>query len=337
MLRNRAPRAAFTLIELLVVITIIGILVSLLLPAVQAVREAARRMQCQNNLKQIGIALHNFNTARGHLPYGTKHHKDDHSGAAVAGWAWGAYLLPYVEQQAVYDKLDVSRGELHDILTNLTASSAQLPAAKAIVPFYVCPSDGGPEYNTKKLFTNYTAGGTEPNGFAAARSSYVGNAGLPRVFATEAVVDGKDPGGVLYSSVKVNFGAISDGTSNTIAVGERDYKKSNGAVWIGTRNYMGWANVGLTQPLFITLTKINQPTGNADPVNMRGISSQHADGANFLFNDGRVEFISQDIEYNQGDSDVGDAGTKGKLPVNYQLLGVYQRLIHRFDGEPIKR
>src|SRR5690349_9479449 len=98
-------RRAFTLVELLVVIAIIGILVAMLLPAVQSAREAARRMQCSNNLKQMGLALHNYNAANGVFPSGSRSHYSDTSW--TWGHAWGVAILPYTEQVNLYDKFDM--------------------------------------------------------------------------------------------------------------------------------------------------------------------------------------------------------------------------------------
>src|SRR5438270_10217580 len=100
-MRTRIARTGFTLVELLVVIAIIGILVALLLPAIQAAREAARRSQCQNHLKQIGLALQNYHTARNHFPKGFV----STGSGAIEAWAWSTFLLPYLEEQAIFDQM----------------------------------------------------------------------------------------------------------------------------------------------------------------------------------------------------------------------------------------
>src|SRR5436305_8795057 len=119
-------RRGFTLVELLVVIAIIGVLVALLLPAVQAAREAARRMRCQNNLKQIGIASHNFHDATGELP---------RSISPITGMSWHVYILPYIEQQALFSQFDTTtNNQTH------TSANRNDPFGLQIINVYQCPS-----------------------------------------------------------------------------------------------------------------------------------------------------------------------------------------------------
>ncbi len=122
-------RFAFTLVELLVVITIIGILIGLLLPAVQSAREAARRTQCTNHLKQIALAMHNYHAAVKTLPYGADFQYR-------RGGTWAAFILPYLEQQNVFDKFD---------FTKPIWDSVNVPAVQTVIPTYICPSDGRPD------------------------------------------------------------------------------------------------------------------------------------------------------------------------------------------------
>ena len=129
-------RSGFTLVELLVVIAIIGILVALLLPAVQAAREAARRMQCQNNLKQIGLAIHNFHDAKKILPPAQRQSWDLAQNKTVAGHSWATFILPYIEQQAIHDKYDFSPNLNWDDLPNDAATG---PIRNRIAT-YICPS-----------------------------------------------------------------------------------------------------------------------------------------------------------------------------------------------------
>jgi prepilin-type N-terminal cleavage/methylation domain-containing protein/prepilin-type processing-associated H-X9-DG protein len=181
-------RAAFTLVELLVVIAIIGVLVSLLLPAVQAAREAARRMQCQNNLKQLGLALHNHESAKSDLPS-----LGDYLGSGTVYWSLPARLLPYCEKQNVHDLIDFS-----------LPISAQPHVARLRVSFLLCPS----EVNDRE----------RPDGptFIHYPLTYGANAGLWHIM--------QPPLGVGEGVFRVNraarFAEITDGTSNTLGMAE---------------------------------------------------------------------------------------------------------------------
>src|SRR5437868_4869579 len=136
---RRRPRG-FTLIELLVVIAIIAVLIGLLLPAVQKIRETASRTRCANNLKQLGLGLHNYNYTLGTFPPGYRA-----KGIGV-GWGWGAYLLPFLEQQATYDALGVASKPFGDGGT----LAAPTPLTQTTLNVFVCPSDTGPDLNTLK-------------------------------------------------------------------------------------------------------------------------------------------------------------------------------------------
>ena len=133
MARNTTSRG-FTLVELLVVIAIIAILVALLLPAIQASREAARRIQCANNLRQLGVALQNHHSALGYFPPGFM--AVDHQGSIAGGWAWGVYLMPYIEQSALKDRLSVTRYTLSQVISD----PALLPMLQMNLPVFTCPS-----------------------------------------------------------------------------------------------------------------------------------------------------------------------------------------------------
>ncbi|MBT6154286.1 MAG: DUF1559 domain-containing protein [Planctomycetaceae bacterium] len=145
-------RRAFTLIELLVVIAIIAILVALLLPAVQQAREAARRMRCKNNLKQIGIALHNYHDVHSTLPPGFISATGYIGATNRNQWAWGAFLLPYLDGQPLYQSIDFNR-----LMTDETPSAngvSNLAAAGSVQPWSLCPSDVGPELIDRRCLPN---------------------------------------------------------------------------------------------------------------------------------------------------------------------------------------
>jgi prepilin-type N-terminal cleavage/methylation domain-containing protein/prepilin-type processing-associated H-X9-DG protein len=252
----------FTLIELLVVIAIIAVLIGMLLPAVQKVREAAARTRCMNNLKQLTLAIHNYATAHGAFPPGYKA-----PGFAV-GWGWGAYILPYVEQQPLYDALGV---------VNLTFGGGANPAppsalTQARLAAFLCPSDTGPDLNSLKRYH--------------AKSNYRGICGptLPLVFVPD-----RDYGGVLYQNSKVRLSDISDGTSTTFAMGECVLDEPGGkvaALWAGMDSSA--TGTVYVSDVFWSVDdgdfRINGPGPQA-------FGSRHTDGASFGFCDGSVRFV----------------------------------------------
>ncbi|MCU0703321.1 MAG: DUF1559 domain-containing protein [Fimbriiglobus sp.] len=188
-------RGGFTLIELLVVIAIIAILIGLLLPAVQKVREAAARTQCINNLKQMGLGLHNYHDVYGQLPMGQTAYT---SAAPYEGaWSWQAQILPYIEQDNVYTMARTFAGPAWP---NWYAWNN--PAAGQKMKIYTCPADP----RGTQVYPNWGAPSSDQ-----ALTTYLGNAGT-----TSSAFDG-----VLYQNSKVKLVQISDGTSNTLLVGER--------------------------------------------------------------------------------------------------------------------
>jgi prepilin-type N-terminal cleavage/methylation domain-containing protein/prepilin-type processing-associated H-X9-DG protein len=260
-LSRRRP-SGFTLIELLVVMAIIAVLIGLLLPAVQKVREAASRTRCANNLKQLGLGLHNYNYTLGVFPPGYRA-----KGLGV-GWGWGAYLLPFVEQRAMYDALGVTSKPFGD------GVSLAPPTAltQTVLSVFVCPSDTGPDLNPLKR--NH------------AKSNYRGIGGptLPANF----IVD-YDYGGVLYQNSKVRVADIRDGTSNTLAVGECPLDEPTNkvaAIWAGMDSSGG--GVVYISDVFWSIDagdfRINGPGPQA-------FGSRHAGGAQFGFCDGSVRFL----------------------------------------------
>jgi prepilin-type N-terminal cleavage/methylation domain-containing protein len=203
---NAGPRrCAFTLIELLVVITIIGILVALLLPAVQSAREAARRAQCATNLKQIGLAMHSYHAVDNCFPpaHIVNPVWDEES------WGWSAFPLPYLEQTPLQDQLAMRSRTLRQVLSDANAQ-ALVQTALAV---FRCPTDTTPRLLPREVRDfGVTAGPT----FEPATSNYVGSCGLfDRDYPTAN-------DGVLYGNSAIRFADITDGTSNTFAVGERD-------------------------------------------------------------------------------------------------------------------
>ena len=200
-----APRKGFTLVELLVVIAIIGILVALLLPAVQAAREASRRAQCVNNLKQLGIALHNFEQAHKAFPTGTtsqSYAADPTVPANFYRWSAFAHLTPYLEQTNVYNKLDLSVPLYGGPNQGYAVFTVNQFAVQVVVPLFLCPSDRG------QPVTNYLGTIFGPSNYAACMGTGI-NGG------SEYAGDG-----IFYMNSATKFAELLDGASNTAAMAE---------------------------------------------------------------------------------------------------------------------
>jgi prepilin-type processing-associated H-X9-DG protein len=265
------------LIELLVVIAIIAILIALLVPAVQKVREAAARLQCQNNLKQIGLACHSYHGAQKCLPPGYLASGPYVDGAndTTPGWGWGAFLLPYLDQKPLYQQL------------NLNSPVQNSAAIQTMIPAYLCPSDAPPT----SAFTVTDATGTTIT--TAAPSSYAATVGPD-------ASDVADPTGqgVFYRNSRTKFTEITDGTSQTVMIGERAWSDSKG-IWAGApsgavlrpgpRN--PWQTVTAPAPTLVLAHNnwINIKT-DADG-GLDDFSGYHSGGVNVVFADGSVHFI----------------------------------------------
>jgi prepilin-type N-terminal cleavage/methylation domain-containing protein len=220
---TRQTRVGFTLVELLVVIAIIGLLVGLLLPAVQSARESARRMQSQNNLKQIGLALLNYESALKTFPSGYVSSVGGPSMNAATldaapGWAWGTLLLPYMEQSALYNQLDMSLPCWH---------SRNAVIVKTRVPGFLNP--GAANYDGDTIVTD--ASNTTLARFA--RSHYVGNCGQDEPWGYVPPVQDwrKLASGPLYRNSRVRIAEVTDGLSNTVFVGE--HSTISDKTWVG--------------------------------------------------------------------------------------------------------
>jgi prepilin-type N-terminal cleavage/methylation domain-containing protein/prepilin-type processing-associated H-X9-DG protein len=256
-------RQGFTLVELLVVIAIIGVLIALLLPAVQYARESARRSQCQNHLRNLGTALHNFHDAKGRLPPGWFADVPD----GEPGWGWAAYLLHFVEQKALLDD------QIH--LEHHIDEAENAEARQAVIPIYLCPSDAnrGPLVPLSGLHT--------PN-FEVGRSNYVG------VFGTLDVVLNPSQGdGVLFHNSRVRFADIHDGLSNTLMVGERCSKLLD-STWVGVIH-------GASDPMARVVGSCDH-VPNDPHAHVEDFSSYHASGAHFALADGSVRLISDHVD-----------------------------------------
>ncbi len=291
-------RRAFTLIELLVVIAIIGILIALLLPAVQKVREAANRASCSNNLKQLALAAHNHEGVYGRFPPGenllvTPPPTFPPPPVPGQSFSWVEALLEFFEQDNLKKKMDLNT--LKDSqYTKGNCDSPDAPGAQ-IIKILVCPSDQLPSPPVQV----YPSGGTT---YYLGLTSYGGNAGSVSTFWQAQLFDG-----VLYTNSQVRPADISDGTSNTILFGERFHYDPNFAN-ISTYAGWAWADVNSTEDYLLGagLTGVNQTTGT--PINwqvpagktgytytdprLNAFGSGHPSGANFAFADGSVRFMT---------------------------------------------
>lgn len=282
-------RNGFTLVELLVVIAIIGVLVALLLPAVQQAREAARRMQCTNNMKQIGLALHNYHDTFNALPPAYLYRGPGGS----ANYGWAVNILPFIEQTALYDTLDPGRIPLYERYT-ASATAADKALLQTPIDAYRCPSDVTGKLNNKMKF-----GPTEH--FQIATSNYVCNLGTT---ATQGLVVSD---GVFYGNSFLGLKDMIDGTSNTLFVGERDGGPSKdpnsnfgAAVWagVGRNSSIGWESVGRTGLRGGFTVNFDYAFAGA-PQNMgKGMSSLHPGGMNILLCDASVRFLPETADKN---------------------------------------
>ncbi len=282
-------RLGFTLVELLVVIAIIGILVALLLPAVQAAREAARRSACQNNMKQIALAVHNFHDINLRFPYNgdpvTK------SGCCYASgvrmWSWLARILPQMEQTALYELGKI--GEDAPMDGSWAAIGTQVPS-------YLCPSDA----NSRQPRTDCA---NLPGGTPVGQTNYKGVSGGNWAWGTwpytppGASNNGLDDGnGIFYRadvSKRRGMEAVTDGTSNTLMIGEDLPKLNIHCAWPYSNTANGTCAIPLNNALVAGQPGYNNP---GDWPNVYSFRSRHPGGAQFALADASVRFISQTID-----------------------------------------
>ncbi len=334
----RTGKRGFTLIELLVVIAIIAILIALLLPAVQQAREAARRTQCKNNLKQFGLALHNYHDTMNVFPPG--YVLQDLSGTAPAyngtgsSWGWGVYLMPYIDQAPLYSQLNVGSVPL----TQALASSPMLTLMQKPMAAFRCPSDTAPDLNTGHTLLMASGSAT------AATSNYIGNNtshkwhsggrlqgyGVGEGGGWTGITEASSPKGLFWRNSRVRIRDITDGTSNTIAVGERNWRISNPAapaspfacnagVVFGTSHSN--EQLSIRQNLGAGSVRINSPSSGCT----YGFSSSHTGGAHFVMTDGAVRFISENINH------VTTADSAGGVFNG----STFECLLNRNDGIPV--
>ena len=319
----KRKRRGFTLIELLVVIAIIAILIALLLPAVQQAREAARRSQCKNNLKQIGLALHNYHDVNGKFPQGWVWPAGLANADPREVWTWSVFVLPYMDQAPMYENLLVS----NSFLTGAQGGGITRGHAKTVLDAFMCPSDVGPVIGRAP---GNSRTGPHNDYRDSAKSNYMGSWGLSRDGDCHARLRfwGEGHNGLFGRTRCVAFRDITDGTSNTFAVGEcAAIKRTNGqgirpGHWAGMRR---GSNNRRKATIRWTGRPLNFQNNNRNQME-EAFNSFHTGGAQFLLCDGAVRFISENI-----DSQVSTAGDQ----CAGENLGTYQLLSIRNDGRTV--
>ncbi|HVJ88016.1 MAG TPA: DUF1559 domain-containing protein [Caulifigura sp.] len=339
-------RRGFTLIELLVVIAIIAILIALLLPAVQQAREAARRTQCKNHLKQLGLALHNYHDVFNYFAPGAIHQTGTNlpmgpnTNGHFNNWSWIMYVSPYLELSTVYNTVTPGPFNMSQALND----AVKRPVLLTPVAMFRCPSDSGPEMNDLILFSTRPSGSTVPT--ALPRSNYVANNGsysfrhplgdvanganvnngffgVLGMMRTDGVLSAQNGGGIR------RIRDITDGTSNSVAIGERCYQKGKviygaAAMWgiRGSGEAAGDELTNMVNGFACGWRSINAPEepNVAAPTHRRGFSSNHTGGAQFLMGDGSVRFISENISHRPGATPVDTT---------------WARVLAATDGEPV--
>lgn len=269
-------RRGFTLVELLIVIAMISLLTSLLLPAVNYSREAARRNGCANNLRQFGIAMHNYESTYGRFPAGYEYRYADSGN--MAGYSWGTRLLPYLEATATYDQFDFASA--------IHAPTNQIAREQHLTVF-LCPSDS-------LSHNGYVPMGNE----SYAMASYVANFGPPDLDETQEKRDG-----VFSRNSRTKAAQIIDGLSNTLMVGEREngpFRKAgvHGVHFAFETTWSG-AVRDIDDPTddhgHMVLFQTGHTPNHIDSDD-RDVSSPHSSYAQFLLCDGSVDTVSEEIE-----------------------------------------
>jgi prepilin-type N-terminal cleavage/methylation domain-containing protein/prepilin-type processing-associated H-X9-DG protein len=335
MTANRPRCKGFTLVELLVVIAIIGILVALLLPAIQAAREAARRAQCTNNLKQIGLAIINYETARKKYPPGRLNCDsgspyydcrydllDQNARSSVSGFV---LLLPQLEEQALYDQAGIDQKDgIWQWNTTWKSNPARVAVVESRPSVYVCPSNNSlpiaePRPDTTPFPGIAFATGTYAFVHGTRGPSWMGSNG-PLYVKTRNT-------GVFHYFRTVSAKQITDGLSDTMFVGEvlQSHRPGNRSIWSNGARLLDsmrtTENPLNTPPNSFDATSFPAGAGTPPEVENGAFGSEHAGGGNFVYGDGRVEFVLESIAdelYQSGATIACEDGLEGS-PVDCQL------------------
>jgi prepilin-type N-terminal cleavage/methylation domain-containing protein/prepilin-type processing-associated H-X9-DG protein len=298
-------RRAFTLVELLVVLAVVAILLGLLLPAVQKVRESAARLKCGNNLHQLGVACHNYHDTLRSLPPGylaVAPYSDGETDTSP-GWGWAAFLLPFLEQDNLRRQLDFTR------------PVQDCAAVQTVVPLLLCPADVVPPEPFLLSDATFTPV------CLAAPSSYAASCGPDASDVADST-----GAGCFYRNSHTRLTDVTDGTSQTVLIGDRSWAQTNGT-WAGAPAG-AVARAGMLNPWTLatgpapTLVLVHNNWINIRTDSDGGLddfSSNHGNGANFLFADGSVHFLPSITGPGQPHNDFQALGTRAGGEVIVQL------------------